>query len=420
MLQPTAGSLTLRLNGLSTGEMTLPMETQVPLRRWVEVRRKGEPVGIFRVVSLSLSSGQGQTLQLEHGAVLLEDSVTPKDCELSGSWRQVVSALLSYQQNPLQWQLGTVEVPDSETVILPCGEKNLLEALLGLLGQDNRYYIVWEQGARWLLHIRCKPEKPACEVRLSRNLSHCRLTWEDSALCTKVVHPLLPNGYLQDDEAVTAYGVVCQVLPLEEEATPEAVLATARRYLAEHSKPKLSIRCDSACLEEDTGEGLDDFSLGKRCRVALPTLGITAEEMVVSLHYPDALHQPKRVTLTLCNPGSTLPCLLSTLTKGVRGHRGGRGGSKRKADTDKIIRIINGDTTAYRITGAKLDVEGTVAFQNLQAEAASMNRILTGQATATLLKTALLNASNLTVQGHSAQWLTKTVDGKTLHYLGYA
>ena len=288
-LHPIRCTATLNLTPLSVATMTLPEDGPGPgIRDWIALEGPEGPLGIYRVASATATGGQRQ-LSLEHGAATLEDDLLPAGAVLSGDLRGMLTALLGHQSAP-RWALGEVEISGALPA-LEAGGRSLLQALLDALALDDTAMPVFDQSAEpWRVHVRRKPDAPACECRLNRNLQGVSVTVSDAELCTRAV----TEAGSFDSDSVGTWGVVARSVIADSEAG-------ARRYLAAHGEPGVSVAVDALQLAALTGEPLDRFALGQLCRVALPDWGVTVTERVVSVAYPDLLGDPTRVRLTLSN-----------------------------------------------------------------------------------------------------------------------
>ena len=88
-----------------------------------------------------------------------------------------------------------------------------------------------------------------------------------------------------------------------------------------------------------TGETLDKFECGKKCRVALPDYGITENELITGIAYADVYGDETKVSITLANrlqdASTGLSKLQSKTSKGSKGS--GSGGAKANYDVERTI-----------------------------------------------------------------------------------
>lgn len=310
-LHPVEARARMRLNALSTAEMTLNEEDPpIRVRDMITLYGPQGFLGIFRVNALQAVGDGLRLAETEHGLCTLEDDVTPPGTVLQGRIGDVVNALLQWQSRPM-WKLGTVE----SGVILAETEAdgaNLLETLLAVLAIDESLMIETDQRVLpWVLHLRKMPEETGCECRLNRNLDGVTVALDGSELCTRVT-AVLPDGtsVTRDGDTVGVWGVVHRAVTLDENQDPETEI---RKYLEEHKNPGVSVELEAVALSALTGEPLDRFSLGGLCRVALPDWHTVISERVIAMAYDDLFGAPGKVKLSLCSQTLDAAALLARL-----------------------------------------------------------------------------------------------------------
>ena len=79
---------------------------------------------------------------------------------------------------------------------------------------------------------------------------------------------------------------------------PEAD-AWAQKFLADHATPTVQMQIDGDEYFAQTGDTLDRARLNYLCAVPLPEYGQDFEQRIVSVHYPNALSDPRHVTASL-------------------------------------------------------------------------------------------------------------------------
>lgn len=304
------------------------------MRSWVEIYGTEGSLGLYRVQSVSKSYGDKQTVQLEQALCTLDDGMiilgTASDgtrlTEVSGSMQEVLSTLLSYQ--PVQmWQLGTVALQDGKTYTATADRSSVLEAVQDAVKKAYGYYLSCDFSTfPWTLHLLKLPENVSCECRLTRNTESVTIAYDDTDLCTRVHAVQLANGYL-DSDTVSTWGIVGKALNADDDADATLVQEAAERYLEEYKNPTLTITVSALRLAELTGEPLDSFTLGARCRIALPDFGTVMDENIISVAYQDLLKQPEKVQLTLSKPSRDS----STLQAKTKQEAKSSGRSSRKA-----------------------------------------------------------------------------------------
>lgn len=299
-LWPERLSATINLTPLSTAEMVLPDGAPpVTVRQWVHLYGPHGSLGYFRVASVRTTYGNQQQVSMEHGIVTLEDATLPAELvEITGSMRSVLQTILDSQPVTM-WQLGDVDVPDSESYTMETSADILLQAMLNAADMVSGYAYTFDQSTSpWTVHLKQLSNTVTSECRMSRNISGISISLDESDLVTRVTSPLLPGGYL-DGPTVSRWGVISRPLDVEEDATQEEAVELAETVLQESQAPKISIEVDALELVLRTGETLDAFAVGSLCRAVLPDYDVIAKERIVTLYYADLLRAPEQVRLTL-------------------------------------------------------------------------------------------------------------------------
>ncbi len=356
-LHPVEARAQMRLNALSTAELTLDEEdAQIRVRDMAALYGPQGPLGIFRVSALRAAGDGLRLAEMEHGLCTLEDDVTPPGTVLQGPIGDVAATLLQWQSRPM-WKLGTVE----SGMILAETEAdgaNLLETLLAVLAIDESLMIETDQRALpWVLHLKKMPQGTDCECRLNRNLDGVTVTLDGSELCTRLT-AVLPDGtsVTRDGDTIGAWGVVHRAMTLDENQDPETEIP---KYLEEHKNPGVSVELEAVALAALTGEPLDKFSLGGLCRVALPDWNAVISERVITMAYDDLFGEPGRVKLTLCSQTLDASTLLARLRAEQR--RSGK----------RMFRFIRETKNGVEILAEEILLRAT------KTEVAELNGVLT-------------------------------------------
>lgn len=328
-LYPDKCSITLNLHPMHTATMHLPQINQsgvlsyeVPVRSFVELFTPVGSAGIFRVSDSETSYGYnaGQTLYLESALSTLTDDLVIGVQAMTGSVAEVFSTLLEAQTTKY-WQLGDCEIPDEYELIYDHAYDNILEAITKLLGMlpDEYYMDLDTLTIPFQMHIRKLPLYDGCEMRLNRNLQSLRVTMDSRNLCTRV-YPFgsgegtdriglssLTGAQYMDADTVRTWGVVARTFTEEDIFDSITLQDVATRYLEKYKDPVLSIEAQARELSTVTGLSWDRFTLGKRCRVAMPeyktdtNMGVAFNEIIITQDWADVYGDPENVTVTLAN-----------------------------------------------------------------------------------------------------------------------
>ena len=301
LLTPSRLSVTQNLTPLSTAEMELLVKQYPPeVRQFVEIFDQNGSLGLYRVASVQLEGKQSR-VSLEHSIVTLEDSTAPAEAELTGSMRHLLETILSWQVNK-RWTLGEVDVPEDQVYSLSASNQITLQALLDAVALARGYGLTFDQSSvPWVVSLKALPEDAFCQCRMNRNTSRASITMDEADMCTRVTHPLLPDGHL-DSSYAEYYGVISRPLDAPEDATAETVLSLAQEYLSVYESYRLNLEIDAVDLAKETGEDVDRFELGKFCIIFFDEdRSIGVSERIISIYRPDVINAPEEARLTLAS-----------------------------------------------------------------------------------------------------------------------
>ena len=334
-------TVNLNIMPLSTATMTLPDTESVPMRSWVEMYTSQGSAGIFRVRSPGRSFGQGQnSYQLDHGIVEVGDYVIKGESDYDGAAPAILQSIWTHYGGS-KWQLGAVEARDRVTYSTDYG--NILSAMIDIVGQLPNYMMAFDFGTTpWTVSIVERPETISGEARLSRNIVSCKISEDDSNLCTrlKCYSNMATLIQTMDASTLSTYGVVEQVAGQDEKQTQEQFLAECAKYLSQHKDPLIAISIDLRDLQAVTGEDLDGFTLGSLYRVALPDHSLTYEQTVCTLDWKSVYGDPAAVTITLGNE--------ELAVNGVYGGSGGAGSAAATAKSKQSSKNAHSDHIARK------------------------------------------------------------------------
>lgn len=337
MLHPTALSVSLSLDPLSTAQMTLPPEDEIAVMDWVLIETPDGEAGEYRVSGVETDMESGfQTVDLEHGVCELGDTIIRKsNGHTDGiSMKDTISNIVSYIcEFSGMWNVGTIAA--TSTVYIDLGGSTPLDALVKLMENIPEYVLEFDQptGATWSVNIKARSTTPVCEGRLSRNLTSCKVSRDMSNLVTRVWSEQLTNGKM-DSANISLYGVHEQYLSLNDSLSAAQRNAIAASILAAYDHPTLSIGISAVELSQVTGLTLDAFKVGTVCRLTVPWMGAVENETIISKDYEDCLNAPEKVRLTLANAKPDLSISVAPSSRGS-------GGAQRKTKTDEIARVVH-------------------------------------------------------------------------------
>lgn len=332
-LQPTAESLTFNLRETSTAQMTLAGD-EVQMRDWIELFTAKGSAGIFRVTEVDSMPRRETTATLRHAIDTLSDEVWQDQTDFDGTVDEFLAALLA-QQTAVRWQLGTC-ADTSAYKKSGINYTKLSELFWGLAGDRMGYYYTFDfSTSPWTVNFLALPQTPAAEFRLSRNVQTMTIRRTDTEMCNRLYLSVNTKGTPElqtynntDSQAI--YGLIIKTADIDTEdiADPEAWAAD---FLARRASPAVQITVDGYELTKASGETFDEMSLGKMCRVALPSVPETLTETIVTVTYPDVMSEPERVMVDLNNHFDKFSETIANLKKAVSKAGGGAGAAGRAA-----------------------------------------------------------------------------------------
>ena len=312
-LHPALLSVPDPLRGVGESQMTLTeLEPDIAMHDWMELYTQEGSAGIWRVTSMAWSVRKERIITLRHGIDTLSDSVWRAQIDFDGTVSSFLTALLGYQTTTY-WQLGQVD--DTGAYKRQGINYTRLSDLLNELGDNKPEYAFQYDFSTtpWTLSYRALPVSAEAECRLARNISTCRITYDDSEFCNRLymtwsVKTATSTGdditttirTYNDTASQSVYGIIEKTANVEDadEPSPDA---WAARFLAERKEPRALIEIEGLELERLTGLTWDRFSRGRMIRLALADYGVTINARAANVIHPDALGRPSLVQLELSN-----------------------------------------------------------------------------------------------------------------------
>lgn len=395
MLRPTKGSLSLRLCDVSECSLTLPLDSpNVAMHAWIKVFNQNGFVGIYRRTSNSRIIPNDQSETFRHGIDILQDSIWNAETDFEGTKTQYLTALLNQQTNLINgvkpWVLGTCA--DTSTIKKSIKYNNLMDLFHDLEDEGGDYYFSYDQTSfPWTVSYLARSSAVANEFRLKRNMEKCRISENDSELCTRLV--LEVNAMMADQSldgvdqnkatvrtynntaAQAIYGIIVKTEDIDTTDSvpngpfPEAD-AFAAKYLADRAAPIVTVQIDGLELYRQTGDTWDEAQLGTLCRAAIPDYDTFISQRLVGVSYPDLFGVPSRITLTLSNATpktlreqSNLSRSVATAEKtAVRAGGGGRSNAREIESFDQHFKITDDSNKILKQAGMHLDANGLLVY----------------------------------------------------------
>lgn len=395
-ITPISLSVANSLQPLSTANMTLTHDEAIHCGDWMQIFTPDGGSGYYRVGTVNIDSITGnQSVYLEQGACTLGDELIVDDVTMTDTVANIISFILG-QQDVERWTVGTVEAPD--TIYVDLGGFSLMDCLTTMMQYIPDYYLEFEQpnATEWRVNVRRRSTTVLCEARLSRNLKTCSIGYSVASIVTRVYAEGLPDGHL-DSANVAVYGLHEETQSLGDGLSAEQKLAVATAYLNNHDHPTVSVSISGVELSQVTGLDIDSFQIGAVCRVVIPWLGITVDDVIIDKSYSDCFGNPQSVSVTLANAVPDLAIAMAAITGGGGGGGGGMAGGMKQAEkerkrfethfeqTDEYFRLLATDTQwdemgAGTLTAYSQIVQNSSSIQGVVADIAS-----SGYASITLL-----------------------------------
>lgn len=171
------------------------------------------------------------------------------------------------------------------------------------------------------------------ELRAGRNLRTITRTIDKSGMYTRV-YPIGKEDLHLDGEYVeknvSTYGLVSKTMTDQTIDSKAELKRWANELLNKHAEPTVTIEVEGLELAAETGEPLDKLTLHRVCRAPLPEYSTIIKERITALNYPDKIHQPSMVKITMANNRRDITKILAEAMK--RSGGGGRAAAREKKE----------------------------------------------------------------------------------------
>lgn len=258
--------------------------------------------------------------------------------------KQAIQYILRFQDD---WVLGSFGYSDSNPYKF--NGDTLYDALETVSNSlDDPWWSYDTTKYPFVLNINPRPDGTACKLLPGRNLNTITKTVDKSGMYTR----FYPIG--KDDLHISGdfvgknsekYGIICKVGTDTSLETEAELRAWASSNLNRHCEPTVTITADAMELADKTGESLDRLTLGRLCRIPLTEYDTEINERITELNYPDKIHQPEVVRVTMCNNRNDVTRIIAEVIKETA--RGGRGGARQQKedhawfeDTDEYVAMV--------------------------------------------------------------------------------
>lgn len=457
-LSPFSCEVYQSLQPLSTANMVLPDTDELKALDWVAIETPDGKTEYYRAVSVSTNVVNGERqAYLEHGACTLGDIVIP-DTSTSAHTDQtsahgadlvdytedktdtvanLVRYVLGKQGSNPRWRVGTIE--PNRTIYVKLGGHTLLDALTTIVQYVPEYQMEFEQRSEseWYVNVKQRPSEVSCEGRLSRNLETCDVSYSVENLVTRVYCDGVSGGHI-DSSNISVYGLRSQTMSLGDELSASQKADIVRSFLGNRDHPTVSVSISGIELQRITGADWDAFTVGKICRLAIPWLGMTVDEVVIDKRYDDILSSPDSVKITLANATPDLVIAMASIMSSAGGYGGGMAGRQAEQEkenkrfethfeqTDEYFKLIATDTQWDAMGQGTLTAYGQITLTASSFETVVANIGKDGTITAASIALAIneagslavINADHIQLQGFTTIDGTLTVSGMSMIFGG--
>ena len=320
----------------STATLTLGPEAPVlQVDDWLKDDTEPGKGIVWRVKTVDTQfNTETRTVTLEHAINTLRDrimfgEITPKTMGGTGGTVSARNAAAYILRQQADWVLGDFAYDVSNPYNF-----NGDDLFTGMETVSSSLKdCIWEYDFSvypFRLNVRRLSDEIGSEMRMSRNITTLRKTVDRSRMFTRF-YPIgknnkhiSGNGYVSRNEGL--YGTVSQVETDQTLTTEAQLIAWANERLDRHAEPVVTVTISGLELSEATGEPMDHFVIGRKCRVPLPEFSTAITERVTKLDWSDKLLQAEVVTVTLANELQDVAKILKQQSSS--GGRSARAGAK--------------------------------------------------------------------------------------------
>ena len=337
----------------STATMTIgPEAPEIVVGEWLQDMDNPGAGIVWRVKSVENNyNTETRTLRLEHVINSLKDrimfgNVTP--AMISGTTgaasctaQEAVEYILDQQSD---WVLGGFDYSEVTNPYNFNGDDlfSALETVSGTL--EKAWWSLNTTVYPFVININHRATVFSTELRMARNISSAKMTIDKSRMYTRL-YPIGKNNLHIDDLYVTkneaTYGVICKTETDQSISSKTELYRWATERLNNHCEPAVTVTVGVIDLSKETGEDLDNITVGTMCRMPLPGFNTTVEEIITQLNYPDKIREPEVATATLANIQEDTASIINNLIK-----TGGRNGRTRATAAQEDHAWID-DTTDH-------------------------------------------------------------------------
>lgn len=321
-----------------------PDATKITPGDWIQdLENPGKGI-VYRARSIDRQLNTAtRTVTLEHAIKTLADIVIPGEVtgstmggtDASVSARTAFAYVLGLQSD---WVLGDFEY--SVSAAYKFDGDTLLSALETISGTLED--CIWEYDFSrypFRLHVRKLSDVVDSEMRAGRNLQSIKYSVDRSRMYTRFYPAgkenlrLSGDGYVSRNEA--KYGRIDHSETDQSKGTEAELRQWAEHQLRRHARPSVTVTISGLDLSAATNEPLDRFTVGHKCRVAMPEIGETVIEKVTKLSWRDKTKDFRSVQITLADALQDVQTIVREEQRKSSG--GGRAAAKVDEENKRLI-----------------------------------------------------------------------------------
>lgn len=289
--------------------MVLPPGVTMHMHELAELYVGQESHGYFRVVSAGAAIRNQTTVQLMGAADTLTDDIWAAEVsETSYDPDDLLRAALSHQSKAY-WQAGNCDA--AKAVKTAISYDDLWSVLEKIRAANPDCMWTYDYSTSpWTLSLVAMPDTVEAELRIGRNIESASVNITDKEMCNKLYMTVTTDSsstliVAENAESIAKYGTVIKKATVAAADAPNPQ-AYAEKILAERAEPLAYISISGLDLKAITGDDFDRIKLGSLCRAVIPEYGEgVLSERVVARKWPEIIHEPLRVTVSLANAVQT-------------------------------------------------------------------------------------------------------------------
>ena len=323
---------------------------------------------VYRVRSIQQAfNARTFTIALEHIISVLKDQILfgeIKPADITGNpgdttctARQAVEYILARQSD---WILGQFDFDNVSNPYKFDGD-TLFEALETVTKSLEDAWWTYDMSVYpFKLNIIQLSADVDSEMRAGRNLKTITRTIERTGMYTRFfpigkddLH-ISGGGYVERN--VSTYGAI-EKSETDTSLTTEAeLIAWANERLRDHAQPVVTISAEGLELSRETGESLDEITIGRVCRVPLPEYDTTIQERIIEKNYSDKIREKESFKVTMANSRPDVTKIIAEALK--KSGKSGRGSARQSKEDHAWFEDTNDHVSMTAIGIIGVDAQG--------------------------------------------------------------